>query len=159
MIPERIDNPGHMLARSMMMLRRGITRRFRGAGCTVTIEHWGLLNMLIHHEGINQTQLAEILFKDKPNLTRIVDLLERDHLVQRDKDPDDRRSYQLTVSDRGRQVVEELRPLVEGFVAEVFKDVNPEDYEVFMQTLINIVTRMEELESSTDCQNEIPGKG
>ncbi|MCP4547245.1 MAG: MarR family transcriptional regulator [bacterium] len=146
------DNPGHMIARSMMLLRRGITRRFKKSGNSETVEHWGLLNMLIDHEGINQTQLAEMICKDKPNLTRLLDRLERESLVRREKDPEDRRSYRLYVSDRGKRAVTELRPLIEEFVAEAFKDVKRSDYRIFMHTLTKIIANMEELESSFNCK-------
>lgn len=141
-------NPGHLLIRSAMMLRRSVSRRFKKADVSLTAEHWGLLNMLIHHEGINQTILADFMGKDKPNLTRLMDRLEEKGYARRSDDPKDRRSHRLYVRDAGRAVVEKMRPEIEAHVNDVFSGVGSEDIETFKKVLQAILRRMETMEDS-----------
>lgn len=64
-------------------------------------------NALIHLELENAQYLSEIsdrLLCDRGNMTRIVDRLERDGLVQRVPDGNDRRYVQVTLTTRGEEI-------------------------------------------------------
>lgn len=54
--------------------------------------------------GLKQTQLAEILMIERPNLVLILDELERAELVTRTRARDDRRAHELTVTLKGRRL-------------------------------------------------------
>ena len=154
-----IDNPGHLLIRSARMLRRSVGRRFKHADFSLTAEYWGLLNMLIHHEGINQTVLADFMGKDKPNLTRLLDRLEEKGFALRETDPEDRRSYRLHVTDDGRAVVERMRPEIEAHVEDVFAGIGKRDVDTFKKVLQTILRRMETMdEAACDCGGSPPRK-
>ncbi|HMR68180.1 MAG TPA: MarR family transcriptional regulator, partial [Anaerolineae bacterium] len=50
-------------------------------------------------------------FKDKPNVTRMLDVLERRGFVIRQKDDTDRRAYRVFLTEPGRQLQAKLVPL------------------------------------------------
>ena len=56
--------------------------------------------------GLRQTRLAQILMIERPNLVLILDDLERADLVLRERCAEDRRAYELSVTEQGAQVCE-----------------------------------------------------
>jgi DNA-binding MarR family transcriptional regulator len=59
------------------------------------------LLLLDHETGWRLVDLHERLLCDKSKMTRIVDYLEGRGLVERRQDPDDRRAWQVSLTDRG----------------------------------------------------------
>jgi DNA-binding MarR family transcriptional regulator len=73
---------------------------------------FGLLTALLEAGPLSQQQLAEKLRINRTLVVGIVDDLERRGWVERRRDPADRRSYQLHVTDAGRAAREEMAPHV-----------------------------------------------
>ncbi|GAB4262714.1 MAG: MarR family winged helix-turn-helix transcriptional regulator [Pararhodobacter sp.] len=64
---------------------------------------FSVLVIIRDNPGLKQTQLAEILMIERPNLVVILDELEKAGFVTRRRAPDDRRAYELTVTIKGRR--------------------------------------------------------
>lgn len=79
-----------------------------------------------------QVDIARRLRIEGPTLTRMIDSLEKDRLVQRLADPADRRTKQLRVTEEGEQALEEIleiademrERLLEGFSNEQLETIN-----------------------------------
>jgi DNA-binding MarR family transcriptional regulator len=109
------DNIGTMLAQVSRLLRRRFDEKARGIG--VTRPQWQVLTLLRRNAGINQGGLAEILEVEPITLGRMIDRLQDAELVVRRADPTDRRAWRLHVTDRGEELIEQLRP----FAHETFE--------------------------------------
>jgi DNA-binding MarR family transcriptional regulator len=70
-----------------------------------------VLSLLARHEGINQGGLAEILEVEPITLGRMIDRLQDAGMVERRHDPADRRAWRLFLTDKGNQLIDQLRPL------------------------------------------------
>lgn len=57
-------------------------------------------------DGATLTELARSIFASNTNVTGLVDRLERDRLVERRRDPDDRRAQLVVLTARGRAALE-----------------------------------------------------
>ena len=94
------------------------------ADLNITPEQWQALiylNSYDAEDGLTQNELAELTLKDKTTISRLVDNMERHELLTRTEGLD-RRSYRLHLSGRGRQLVEEGRPLIlQHFGGPVFE--------------------------------------
>lgn len=62
-------------------------------------------------EGFTFVELSRLLLVTSGNLTGIVDRLERDELVCRELDGHDRRRVRVALTNKGRQLVDEIMPL------------------------------------------------
>lgn len=62
------------------------------------------LVVIVDNPGLRQSQLADLLSIERPNLVVIVDELERRDLITRDRATDDRRAYALQVTLAGRRL-------------------------------------------------------
>ncbi|GAB1377830.1 MarR family winged helix-turn-helix transcriptional regulator [Pararhodobacter aggregans] len=67
---------------------------------------FSVLSVIRDNPGLRQTQLAEILAIERPNLVVILDELEGLDLVTRTRARDDRRAYELKVTLKGRRLAE-----------------------------------------------------
>lgn len=68
----------------------------------IELRHLGVLTELAAGGPMNQRALVDRLQLDKSSMVYIVDELERQGLAERRRDPDDRRSYLVHLTDTGR---------------------------------------------------------
>jgi MarR family transcriptional regulator for hemolysin len=93
----------HDVARLMRTLA---DQRVRVLG--MTRAHWAVLARLDRNQGLKQAELAEMLDLAPISLTRLVDRLCKNGLVERRADPDDRRAKRLYLTPKARPVIERL---------------------------------------------------
>jgi DNA-binding MarR family transcriptional regulator len=82
--------------------------------------HLRLLVVVDRARGLNQRELARQLGMDAGNLIAILDLLEDDDLLNRTRDATDRRQRLVTLTSKGRRVLEEAHRATAGVEAGVF---------------------------------------
>jgi DNA-binding MarR family transcriptional regulator len=89
------------------------SRRFQEALRPVDLEprQFGVLNVVALGEGKSQQALGEALQVPASRMVAIVDDLEERGLVERRRNPDDRRAHALYLTDEGRRVLDEGRRL------------------------------------------------
>ena len=80
------------------------------AGPGLTHSQLGVLEALLHLGPLCQGDLSAKLLKSSGNLTMVVTNLERRGFVQRSRGKKDRRFVNVTLTDRGRTVIEEYFP-------------------------------------------------
>jgi DNA-binding MarR family transcriptional regulator len=71
----------------------------------------GVLHVVAAREPVSQREVSEALMLDPSDLVTLVDILERAGLVERRRDPADRRRYALEVTPRGQLAVVRLREI------------------------------------------------
>ena len=65
---------------------------------------------IYNHPGINYIDLTDLLLCTKSNTTRIVRSLQKEGLIDRRNHPDDGRSFQLFLTDAGKDLFERIYP-------------------------------------------------
>lgn len=95
--------------------------------------HFNLLATLMRSEGpTTQNELSQKLLVDKSNITGLLDKLEALGQIKRNKAPNDRRSYHITLTEAGRELVEGLDVLYSGMVEQVMSVFTEEECEQFV---------------------------
>ncbi len=79
----------------------------------VQVETWRVLQSLRASEGITMRELAEVVLMNPPTLTKLVDRMVADGLVQRQLSPIDQRRVQLALTDLGLSLSEKIALHVE----------------------------------------------
>lgn len=92
----------------------------RAAPLGVTRAQWKALAWIGREPGLRQVALAEHLEIEPITLCRTIDRLEESGLVERRRDPDDRRAWRLYLTEKGKPLVGELRGLGRRLAAEAF---------------------------------------
>lgn len=110
----------------------------------ITPEQWGLLNVLWENDGLNQKELAERMFKDKTNLTRMIDRLEEKGFVSRQTHPADRRAFQIFLTAKGDSLKETLIPIVTSAESSYLHGFTDEEIQVTKRVLKQIAQNISE---------------
>ncbi len=110
------------IAETAHALRKAFDRRASALG--VTRAQWKVLFRLTRFPGLRQVELADMLDVEPITLCRIVDRLEEAELVERQRDPEDRRAWRLQVTDKAKPLVERLKSLGSELVGEAFADID-----------------------------------
>jgi MarR family transcriptional regulator for hemolysin len=99
------------------MLRTYADQRARQFG--MTRAQWAVLARLEHNEGLKQSELAEMLDLQPITLTRLVDRLCANGLIERRADPDDRRVKRLYLTEQARPLMDRLADLGQDLMGSV----------------------------------------
>jgi DNA-binding MarR family transcriptional regulator len=98
----------------------------------MTLSRWRALSVLTASDGRSMGELAAYMVIEQPALSRIIDQMERDGLVTRRLASRDNRVVQVYLTDAGRQMFRQIRPLelrhyeqtIEGFKPAELEDLN-----------------------------------
>jgi len=95
--------------------------------------HFNLLATLMRSdEPVTQNELSQKLLVDKSNITGLLDKLEALGQIKRNKVPGDRRSYHVTLTKAGHELVEGLDVLYSSMVRQVMSVFTEEECEQFV---------------------------
>ncbi|MFR9776956.1 MarR family winged helix-turn-helix transcriptional regulator [Micromonospora sp. MS34] len=139
------------------VLRQAPLGRLISIAGHIVEQHWG--RYLAEHHGLTSAgmrvllvlvragdsthrEMAERCFVRPATLTGIVDTLERDGFVTRKRDPNDRRSVQLTLTDKGREHALAIIDLIHSDRPLTSVDADPAKKEVVRQFLTELITTM-----------------
>ncbi|MCR9081965.1 MAG: MarR family transcriptional regulator, partial [Cyclobacteriaceae bacterium] len=112
MTQEQFAKYSFLLDRTARKVKQYAQQQFKQGDFDVTVDQWLVLKNLSEFGPMSQTELANLVFKDHPTLTRIIDLLSKKEYVKRVPHPQDRRSFQLHLTDSGVSKVTALRPKI-----------------------------------------------
>ena len=84
------------------------------------------LSLIRDNPGLSQSQLADAMDIERPNMVVIIDELERRDLIRRDRVPTDRRAYALTITLAGRRLCDRAIAAIEAHEARVFAGLDPD---------------------------------
>lgn len=120
----------HLLTRQYMTV---IASRLNHLG----LERYFLMLKVIHHspEPLTQKQLGEKLSVDKVTMVRIIDHLVKQGFVQRVQNPNDRREYHISLSEKGHQAIPEIQAACEAIDLEMYQNISDVDKQIFMSVL------------------------
>ncbi|WP_136661617.1 MarR family transcriptional regulator [Nitratireductor sp. XY-223] len=102
----------YSLAAAHRKLSVELNRELKKMG--VQIETWLVLQTLQTGEGYTMTELAGIVLMNPPTLTKLVDRMVAEGLVQRQLDVEDNRRVQLVLTDLGMDVCQKVTEHVEA---------------------------------------------
>ena len=99
---------------------------------------FSVLSIIDENPGIRQSGVAELLVIERPNMVVIIDELEQAMLIQRDRSEQDRRAYELRITDTGKTRLEQARQAVIQHEARMCKDIADSDIADMISTLRTI---------------------
>ncbi|HEY6027311.1 MAG TPA: MarR family transcriptional regulator [Pseudolabrys sp.] len=85
---------------------------------------WTVLMRLDRFEGLKQSELAEVLDLQPISLTRLLDRLAENGLIERRPDPHDRRANRLYLTPAARPLLEQLAKLGEAMMEELLETID-----------------------------------
>ena len=121
-----------------MAINRKLSRNFRQEGIDISPEQWTILLSLWEKDGVTQQELCNATFKDKPSMTRLIDNMERQHLVVRISDKKDRRTNLVHLTKTGRELEGKAFVIANQTLKEGLEGVSMEDLKIAQEVLRKI---------------------
>jgi len=139
--PETSDAPVHLvpylLSRAIGSFNREWMTHLREHG--VTVGRWQTLAVLSEYDGARLGQIADMSATKQAVMSRVVDQMERDGLVERRSVAGDGRAVEVWLTPRGRRTFEELLPEANGLVGSALRGLDPATTLVLIDALATII--------------------
>ena len=121
-------------------INRKLSRNFRQNGIEITPEQWTILLSLWEKDGITQQDLCNATFKDKPSMTRLIDNMEKQHLVVRISDKKDKRTNLVYLTKTGRELESQSFKIAISTLHEALLGISVEEMKIGQEVLRKIFT-------------------
>ena len=129
---------------------------YKAAQFGITRAQWAVLVRLERSEGLNQTELADILDLQPITLTRLLDKLSDSGLIERRPDPGDRRAKRLFLTPAARPLLKQLAELGEETMASTLAGIDRESVEQMVSQLALVKENLPAADPAAPCR---PGRG
>jgi DNA-binding MarR family transcriptional regulator len=142
MTQEQFSKYSFLLDRTAKRVKQYAQRKFKLEDFDITVDQWLIMKNLSENELLSQAELAQLVFKDQPTLTRIVDILTKKGYVERVPHPLDRRSFHLVLTPEGISKVQELKPKIASIREKAWENLGENDFEEFKRILNTIYNNL-----------------
>ena len=133
---ELVASPGFLLGRLGMSFKTETMEEFEQAGFSGY--HYSILALLDEGSRKTQSAIADALKYDPSQLVALLDGLEERGLVERRRDPDDRRRQMVTLTPAGRQQLASFRKLVRKIEDEFLAPLDDDERAALHDLLLRI---------------------
>lgn len=106
----------------------------------ITPQQYNVLRVLyVRGEfGLSPSEIIPYMINRVPDMTRLLDRLERDKFIRRERSETDRRKIKVYLNHEGEKLCEELdQPLIKT-VQEVFNCLDPQEQRTLYQLLVRL---------------------
>lgn len=118
------------ISRKIIKLRNKIRNKlnieFANAGLNITSEMYSVMRCLWEQEGINQQSISEKAFKEKANLTKLLDNLEKRGFLYKETDAFDKRNKKVFLTPQGREIKTVVLEITQEYLLDVEKNIDQE---------------------------------
>ncbi|HXK75028.1 MAG TPA: MarR family transcriptional regulator, partial [Bacteroidaceae bacterium] len=101
----------------------------------LTPEGWTVMIFLWEKDGVSQQALCNATYRDKPGMTRLLDTLEKKHLVVRVTDRSDKRSKLIFLTNEGRQIESQARAATQRMLSNALKGLDSDELIISQEVL------------------------
>jgi len=125
-----------LLARVGYALKARLVEEFEQAG--FSIYQYGVLATLSVGACGTQATLADVLHLDRSQLVGVLDELEQRELIERQRDPDDRRRHAVSLTSEGKRQLVKLRKLVKGIEEAALAPLDPRSRDLLQKAVLTL---------------------
>jgi len=108
----------------------------------LTIAQWTLLALLWDKDNQSQKELQEELLKNKATITSLITYLIKNGFITKSKDELDRRSYIVSLTNKGREMQRVTIPIAIQNIGIATKEITQSDLETTNKVLSQIINNL-----------------
>lgn len=150
------DCPYYLITRASLSLTALLKKELAAAGATdIKPAYLGALMCLWCDEamdeilskfgncgGLRLSELGKRAGLEPSTMTGLIDRMEKDGLVVRASDPDDRRALRVNLTEKGAEVRDRVFQAVSSMLVSAFSGVEPESLETMKNVMIKILSNV-----------------
>ena len=129
---------GRILGVAHTSLFRHLSKLMKEENLPITPEQFSVLSHLWQKDGLQQTELALCTNRNRANVTRVLDILERENIVERRDDINDRRVFRIYLTDKGKSLKEATAKCAEQSINDSLKGLTEEEINTCIKVLLKI---------------------
>ena len=145
-IKNEIDNyrkiTGAMLVAAGVYTRIYSRQCFKNNNFDITPEQFVIIEVLMHHDGLYQRQLSEITLKDRPNITRIINILEKGGYVERRSDKNKRKVFKIYLTQKAKDIFPLLQKVSQDYRKVMAEGIKKEELKICLKVLNQVLQNL-----------------
>ncbi|ODT14541.1 MAG: MarR family transcriptional regulator [Kaistia sp. SCN 65-12] len=140
---QRSRSAGYMTNWAARLFARAIDRRLKPLG--ISSGQLPVFFALGGGAALSQKALAELAAIEQPTMAATLSRMERDGLVGKSPDPDDRRSSLISLTPVAMEKAQEVREVIASVNAAALSALTPEEREAYLGSLAKITAALDGL--------------
>lgn len=137
------ESAGYLIYRAGRLLRYRAAQYFRDNDIDLSPEQWMLMLQIADRGEATMGEIVEPTINDHPNVTRLVAGLAKAGYVARYRNPDDKRSFLVALTDEGGELVRAVYPGLTEAKAAFFSDLDSRDLTRLVKDLKCVLAQLE----------------
>lgn len=136
------DSTGYLLNTAARLSKKDLTDRL--TEYKITNQQWAVVKLLSQTNGLSQATIADMMNSDRATCGAVIDKLIRKGLIQKSINPEDSRSYIVTLKSDGLKLANELTEYAISSNEKAMNNLSSEEIEQFQMTLKKIIKNLQE---------------
>ena len=121
----------------------------------LTARQFAVITTVAQHEGLSQTDLVRLTGIDRSTLADVVQRLLKRGVIQRERTTQDGRTYAVSLSPEGRELLESIKPYARRADRLVLSCFGEEDAKQAIQILNRLLRKVEEQAPANNLEQSI----
>lgn len=138
---------GHITEYAMKQISEAFGRRLKETG--VTRIQWIALYFIAKDQPITQGNLSRLMDVKDSSGGRLLDRMERDGLILRNRSQKDKRVIYVSLTDKGNSLFQELLPYGDHFNNDLIEGIEEEELKIFEKVLAKMVDNISKEKNNT----------
>lgn len=105
----------------------------------ITVDQCLVLIILNKDTNVSQNEVASLIFKDNASITRMIELMVKKDYLNRTIHKEDRRKFNLEITEKGKKTIELLNPVVQINRKTALNGLSLEEIDLLDKTLNKII--------------------
>ncbi|MBK7691908.1 MAG: MarR family transcriptional regulator [Bacteroidetes bacterium] len=135
---------GRILGGAYTSMFRHLGKRMKEQNLPITPEQFSVLSHLWQKDGLPQCELAQCTNRNRANVTRIIDILEREGIVERKDDKTDRRIFRIYLTEKGKSLKQQTAKCAKQSIRNALMGVSKAEVETCTKVLLKIKSNLAE---------------
>ncbi len=136
---------GAMLVATGILSRVMALQEYAVQKFEITPEQYLILSIIMDSgTELYQRQISEITYKDRPNVSRILNILEEKGLIKRIEDVNKRKIHKIAITEKGIALRKKIQPTMYKLRAITTEGISDEDLEKTLQILEKMQINMKD---------------
>lgn len=137
------DSFGFILVKTGRLIENKLKSNFEKEGIDITPQQWSALTYLWNEDGISQQKLANAFSKDKTSVTRLLNNMEKNGLIERKQAEDDKRNKKIYLTYKSRLLKKTSIKIAEKTLMETLVGIEHQDLKLSKKVLKKININLE----------------
>nr|MBP3724917.1 MarR family transcriptional regulator [Campylobacter sp.] len=122
--------------------KTALESEFLKAGFEITAHQWMILSVVYENNGLEQNELANLIKRDKTNVSRMLEKLETKELIVRPKSDFDKRATKIFITKNGKNLRKNLAKIASKLLDKSVFGMSENEQEFCIKTLMKIYANL-----------------